>query len=491
MPGLLLRARSFRDDESGSMVLFGIYLFCAMLLLGGLSLTVIAHEATRVRLQNTIDMAVLAAADLNQELDPENVVTDYFEKANLVENLKRVKVTESLNSREVLAEAEMSVDTFLLNGITANTWMVNSIGAAREDISNIEVSLVLDTSGSMSSYGRMDALKEAAKDFVDDILLTATETEEGTVSASGDGEVSISIIPYSTQVSMPQIVLDEMNLDHRQSYSGCVDFEEEDFLTTALPTTRRNQTSHFDPLSSSTTPSRWICAPDDEYEALLFSQNATELKEKIEDMEPYENTSIDVGLKWGAAMLDPSAQDVVDALIDAGMVDDDFEGRPYDYTKTNKMKVLVVMTDGANTTQYKLDESVASGLSDVWEYNGVYSVFAPDHDDNASLQLNGLSNVMPTRKNGNSCNSNRGGWNNGGNSCDDDDDDDDADDDTSDNTADGDGEAVEQDATDWFYIANQFKYQLLPSGGLLADHLTWPRSLGELHALQGGDRFPL
>lgn len=459
------RMKSFRDDESGSMVLFTIYLFCAILLMGGLSLTVIAHEATRLRLQNTIDMAVLAAADLNQELDPEEVVTDYFEKAGLVDNLKRVVVTEALNSREVLAEAEMSVDTMLLSAVTAEQWNVHSIGAAREDISNIEVSMVLDASGSMSSYGRMTALKSAAKDFVDDILLTDAEGNES-------GEVSISLIPYSTQVAMPQAVLDELDLDHRHAYSGCVDFEVGDFLTTALPTSSRSQTAHFDPSSTSTTPSRWVCNPDSEYEATLFSQDTDALKDAIDAMEPDQWTSIDLGLKWGAAMLDPSAQDIVDSLIDDEVVDEAFSGRPFDFTTTNKMKVLVVMTDGANTNQYMLDDQVASGPSDVWKHNDDYSVWSPDGDQNASLLLDSITGVELTRRRSRDDDDCSGGWNCGGSSSTDDDDDWTEEEDTSTGTVDvitdDEGNTYED-----FFIVETEEWELLPVGGLQAQRQDW------------------
>ncbi len=41
-------------------------------------------EARRVAVQQTMDRATLAAASLENELDPEQVVTSYFEAAGLV-----------------------------------------------------------------------------------------------------------------------------------------------------------------------------------------------------------------------------------------------------------------------------------------------------------------------------------------------------------------------------------------------------------------------
>jgi hypothetical protein len=39
----------------------------------------------RTSLQNTLDRATLAAASLSQQLDAEDVVTDYFDKAGLAD----------------------------------------------------------------------------------------------------------------------------------------------------------------------------------------------------------------------------------------------------------------------------------------------------------------------------------------------------------------------------------------------------------------------
>ncbi len=405
------RIKSFRKEEDGSMIVFGLFLFSAILMVGGVGLTIIAHEKSRLQLQNTIDASVLAAADLNQTLDATSVVTDYFDKAGLLDNLVRVEVTEGVNSREVLAEAEMSVLTYWLGAVGESAWTVNSIGAAREDISDIEISMVLDTSGSMGSYGRLDALKTAAKDFVDDVLLVST-------GGTNSGDVSVSIIPYSTQVSMPQTVLDQMTLDHRHSYSGCVDFEANDFDTTALPITARAQTAHFDVMSSGITPSRWTCADDAQYESLLFSQSVTDLHSAIDGLTAYENTSIDLGVKWGAAMLDPDSNTIVDALITAGDVSADFTGRPYEFNDRTKMKVMVVMTDGANTTQYMMDDAYASGDSDVWRYGDNWTVHVPGASLLTRLDgdlLDNLDAVVPTSS-GYWGGYWWGGWNQGGGS---------------------------------------------------------------------------
>ncbi len=371
------RCLSFSDDESGSMIIFGLYLFMAILLIGGISVDVMRNEFERLKLQNTVDTAVLAAADLDQRLDPESVVRDHFSKAGLGEQLNTVSVSENINSRTVTATSSIDVNTLFINALGVSSLSAMSSGTAREDISDIEISLVLDISGSMGSYGRMANMQDAANHFIDTVL-----SDERSISSGG--EVSLSIVPYSTQVNMGPDVLDEMNLWMRNPYSNCVDLESQDFDNTAVPTAWRRQTGHFDPFSRTSPPSSLVCRTDSGAQATTITENKSLLKSQINALSPGGNTSIDIGLKWGAALLDPSFRDIADEMIENDRIDDVFDGRPYDYNRPNSMKVLVVMTDGENTTQYTLNDAYNQGDSDVWgrQYsNGTwrYSVNAQEY----------------------------------------------------------------------------------------------------------------
>lgn len=60
----------FRRDEDGSIILFSLFLFVLMILIGGMAVDLMRFETRRVHMQNTLDSAMLAAADLTQTLDP-------------------------------------------------------------------------------------------------------------------------------------------------------------------------------------------------------------------------------------------------------------------------------------------------------------------------------------------------------------------------------------------------------------------------------------
>ncbi|WP_226779238.1 pilus assembly protein TadG-related protein [Oceaniglobus trochenteri] len=358
------------------MILFGLYLFMAILLIGGISVDIMRNEFSRLGLQNTVDTAVLAAADLDQTLDPAAVVTDYFNKAGMGSYLDSIDVVENINSRTVTATSSVDVSTLFVNALGINSMPAAASGTAREEISDIEISMVLDVSGSMGSANRLRDLKKAAKNFVNTVL-----SEERSIA--GDGEVSISIVPYSTQVNVGKVIADDMNLSFGHDYSHCVDFESSDFNTTAMPTGNRKQTGHFDPFSRTSPPDTFVCRNEDSFKVQPLTEDKTKLIAQIDALTPNGNTSTDIGIKWGVAMLDPSFRDVTEALIDADEVADTFADRPYDYDRNNSMKVLVVMTDGAQTTQYTLRDQYNQGMSDVWgrQYSDGSWRFSVDHQE--------------------------------------------------------------------------------------------------------------
>jgi Flp pilus assembly protein TadG len=77
------RLRWFVRNEDGNMVVFGVLLSLTMMMIGGLSIDLMRQEKARTAIQQTLDRGVLAAASLNQPLDPIDVLTDYFAKAGL------------------------------------------------------------------------------------------------------------------------------------------------------------------------------------------------------------------------------------------------------------------------------------------------------------------------------------------------------------------------------------------------------------------------
>lgn len=420
--------RRFRRDDRGVLAVPTVLFMLAMLAMCGIGMDLVRLERDRTNLQYTLDRAVLAAADLDQELEPADVVLDYLTKAGLEEyyNTPETEILPegALNptSKKVSVTVDDAFEVYWMRFANyEDNLPLNALSTAEESIDKVEISLVLDVSGSMANNSRLTNLKTAAKEFV-------TTLDENTE----DGNLSFSIIPYSTQVSMPEEFLDNYDveitngtsgasfydtvdqpflsgsLDDDETeieetdvvvvsdpYSHCVNFEADDFETTAFPLAGSYQrTMHFSPWytndyrDSSSHVAYANCASDDdspERTALLFEDDEDTLHDYIDAFEAGENTSIDLGMKWGVAMLDPSIQPVIEDLTegDSPFISDTFSDRPAAYSDSDTLKVIVLMTDGSNTSQYYIEDEYRDGYSGVWynEDEEVYSTYIYDADN--------------------------------------------------------------------------------------------------------------
>ncbi|WP_068114504.1 TadE/TadG family type IV pilus assembly protein [Tropicimonas marinistellae] len=359
---LIERVRRFRQDEDGAFVVFTLYILLCMLMAVGMAIDTVRFENARAKLQNTLDRAVLAAASLDQSLDAEDVVEDYFKKAGLEDYLDDVDVDANVNARTVSATASAKIGTMFMDMVGIETLTAPASGTATESIGDLEIALVLDNSGSMRGT-RLSLLKPAARDFIDAVARDDTET---------DSTTAISIVPFATQVSAGSDLLGQISTTADHNYSHCVTFEDADFYAVDMPsTTTYRQTGHFDRQSASSNSykpsnSNLICPVDDSRHITPWSTDATYLKGRIDDMTANGWTSIEIGTKWGAALLDPSMRDVLTDLADEGVADDALRGQPFEYSRYNTMKVLVVMSDGANTQQYDIKDGYRNGDSPVY-----------------------------------------------------------------------------------------------------------------------------
>lgn len=375
---LSARLRRFRDEESGVLIGFGVFLILMILAVGGIGIDLMRFEYTRTSLQSTLDRAVLAAADLDQTLDAQFVVEDYFAKSDLGGYLTSITVDQGLNYKQVSATANIAMPTQLIHMMGIDTLNAQAQGTAAESVDGVEISLVLDMSGSMGWNSRLVNLKVAAKEFVTTML-----------NSSPPGDIAISIVPYATQVNAGQTLAQHFNLTNEHNFSNCVNFQSSDFSSTAISTTAVLQrTGPFDPWNnySHEIESRLslpVCPERQSSDIISYSMNETQLHNYINGFSAGGNTSTDIGVKWGAALLDPSIRPVVTDMIAAGDVDPALQGLPADFNG-DSLKVLVVMSDGQNTNQYYLNNGYRDGLTDVWfttfDYDGdgqderIYSV---------------------------------------------------------------------------------------------------------------------
>ena len=184
------KSQSFRADERGSMTILALTLLSAAALLGGLAVDVMRFENRRTLMQTALDLCVLNAASLRQTLNETTLFNDCVRKAGMTGTVTKLTVTEGYSSKSVSASAEEVVNTMFLGMIGMDTLKVTAVSSAMERVGNVEVSLVLDVSGSMAGT-RLTNMKAAAKDFVRTLL-----------SDDSEGRVLITLVPYNGQVNL-------------------------------------------------------------------------------------------------------------------------------------------------------------------------------------------------------------------------------------------------------------------------------------------------
>lgn len=376
---------AFARDENGAIVGFGIFLFLIILMVGGIGVDVMHSEMKRTKLQHTLDRAVLAAADMDQTRDPQTVVEDYFEKSGMSDFLTNVDPSSALTYRTVSATASWPHATSFMKMVGVDSLSVPASATAEERIGNVEISMVLDVSGSMGNNSKMSNLKVAAKEFVQ----TMDDNTE-------DGTLSISIVPYASQVSVPDGVFEHMNVQGENAFSNCLNFDDADYQSASMSaTTEYDRTMHFSYTSSSydnrdNNPAHELTSSIDRKDMpsrdIAIMQNDTAaLKTYIDGLSATGNTSVEIGMKWGTALVDPAFNSVVENLVDQdpaedadnGMVKKVFADRPYSYGENQSLKVVVVMTDGVNTKHHRVTDGNREGDSPVWynEQEDFYSIY--------------------------------------------------------------------------------------------------------------------
>lgn len=368
-------ASQYRQDEDGSLIAFSLFIFVVMLMFGGIAVDLMIYENERTHIQNSTDAAVLAAANLNQTVDPKMVVQDHLAKVGIVVNPDDINVREIgaapvITGRQVSVSVNGAYNTMLMNMVGVERLNYSATSEAEESVNDIEVSLILDVSGSMGSNNKLRNMQTAAKDFIDDILVGAE-----------DDRVSLSLVPYSTQVSAGAELFGLLNTSGSHNYSHCVDFDAADFRRTDIDHgSALTQTMHFDPWLNyryGQSLRYEVCRTQSYFEITPWSNNATALKNQIDDFQADGNTSIDVAVKWGAALLDPSMNSQLNSLIANPSVEIDpaFAVRPHAYTYPDALKFIVVMTDGINTDQPYIKPAWRSGNSPYYRHpvsNDIY-----------------------------------------------------------------------------------------------------------------------
>lgn len=387
---LARRIAGFRDEDGGALIIFALFLFVLMTMMAGVAVDLMKHENIRTQLTQTLDRCTLMAASLDQRLDPESVVRDCVEKAGLSAGLRNVDVLGGMNSRTVTTVARVDSQPFFMHMIGIDSFDAAARSGAEQKITNVEIALVLDISGSMGG-SKITNLRAAASEFVATML-----------DSDPNHRVSIAIVPYNAQVNLGPTLLSKYNVTSPHNAlnrpfdvanHNCLELPPSVFTaagisrTVALPqmaqSDHSNIGSYYTAYTAPTDPSAVPnfnsnhCRTEANNVVRMPSQNKAQLQGWINGLTASGNTSIMLGMKWGTALLDPSSRSIYNEYIDAGLMDANLEGRPFENADPDSMKVIVLMTDGEHVAHDRINDAYKAGPSPIWRStgDGRYSIF--------------------------------------------------------------------------------------------------------------------
>ena len=370
--------RQFKKDEDGGLIVLTLLLLISMLVVGGMAVDFMRFESERAKLQSVSDRAVLTAAelDLDPTFDEEAVVRDFFTTAGYGSNIIGTpQVIDSGNSKSVSVISAIDMSTFFLRLIGLDELSAQAQSAATEGVGKVEISLVLDISGSMrdggsTSLGRFGDMQAAAISFANKVL----DPENG-------GQVSLNIVPYAGATNPNPYMFEYLNGVRIESslkaeeitngvadpyqVSSCLEFQSTDWTNAGMPGNGRAQIPHFMNWKIAASVMDWGWCPQDRSAIRYAISDAAEAATFINGIRMHDGTGTHYAMKYGLAALDPSTQPAfeymngidVDGDGDGGdLVPDAFVNRPAAWSDAETRKIIVLMTDGRITEQVRPDD---------------------------------------------------------------------------------------------------------------------------------------
>jgi hypothetical protein len=359
------------DDERGGVTPLMLVLFIGIILMTGLALDLIRHESERSDLQDALDRGVLAAASLTQRVEPELTVREYLGNRSLSDRdlALSIGVDSEIGYRHVVAGAEYRMDTIFLRMAGLLDLKVPAVSGALQGRQPVEISLVLDISGTMRFHNRIINLKPAARTFIE------------MVTDGGENRVStVNLIPYSGQVNPGPRVFNLIGGNRDHDYSSCPELTAGDFSHTGLPAAGSyEQVPNFHHWWIDQNWMDWGWCPTDGTAITYMANDAAALQNAIDGIRLHDGTGTYNAMKWALALLDPGSQPMIAALAELGDVDAAYTDRPAAWDDPETRKFIVLMTDGIITRQVRPDEpdDPALATEEVLVYNHPYSQTVP------------------------------------------------------------------------------------------------------------------
>ena len=350
----------FQDEQKGDVA--AIFALSAFILLAGAGGALDFGRAIQARTQTqaAMDAAVLAGARhlqingmSNSAVNAAVNAAKRFYTENTAHRIGDVfdpgpDFSVSSDNTMFAGATKASIKTVVLNtlsgiGLGTDTLPINidseaTVALGQNGGLNLEVSLMLDTSSSMSGQKLVD-LKSAAADLVN-IVIWDDQSEFTS---------RIALAPFAGDVRLPTA----WNTPARGAPPATKIVGSTTYRRTACVVERHGTQRFTDaaPLSGQYVTTRYTtngnCAQPAVNEAIALTDNKSLLTSRIQNLALSGNTAGHLGTAWAWYMLSPNWSSVFPATA-----------TPVNYGTANTKKIAILMTDGEYNTQYS-----AAGLS--------------------------------------------------------------------------------------------------------------------------------
>ncbi len=317
-------ASKFCRSANGNVtIVFG---FAALVITGMAGLAIDggrAYSATQ-KASAALDAAALAGAKALQrgDLDDDgikNVATSWMQSQFLDRaasqriTVQNVEVGIDRGARTVTVELTARIANHFGPLFHMDTFQINSRAAATYGVTSLELGLMLDVSGSMQDYGKIDDLKDAVGSMVD-ILMPENDASPNTRIGIAPYSSAVNSGVYSTKVrsGSGKCVSERRGADAFSDHSA----------TGALMGTK-----------ASSCPSSAIQP--------ITSDRAT-LLANVDALQASGNTAGHLGAAWAWYLVSPNWADIWPAA-----------SKPAAYGEKGTYKAVVLMTDGMFNTAYE------------------------------------------------------------------------------------------------------------------------------------------
>ncbi|WP_186391390.1 MULTISPECIES: TadE/TadG family type IV pilus assembly protein [unclassified Pannonibacter] len=324
---LLRKMRQFGRKKDGSILPLAAFLIVIMIVIAGSGADYGRAVIVRSAVANALDAAVLSVArQLSTTVLTESQIRSSLESAfnaNLtstgVDKVRLANLSYTLDPAEGIITANVTgtIDTYFISigGIGPETIPVRSSSQSTYSRFDVELSLIVDVTGSMSED--MDALKSAANSVVD--ILLADQTSNSL------SKVRISLVPYSQGVNLGSYAKTVTN--GAALGANCVTERMGPQQFTDAAYNYNGTNSEFFGGGSNACSSGSSLLP--------LTSSANNLKTAIKNLVASGGTAGQTGIAWGWYTLSPNWSNLWPSA-----------SAPSAYNSNKVKKIALIMTDG-------------------------------------------------------------------------------------------------------------------------------------------------